>query len=120
MTKNRYKKIYKGPFTLGDAEKLANDLRNGFAKEIGSKIQIRKRRGGKCVCTAACGAGLGHNTMYDIYLKKQDTQIQTIYCREDAVIKDVEVSIFMENGEVKKLKKDEFIVEGNKVTLKIK
>lgn len=70
MTKNRYKKIYKGPFTLEEAEVLAKELSDGFIKEIGSEIQIRKRRGGKCVCTAACGAGVGHNSMYDIYFKE--------------------------------------------------
>lgn len=73
--KYQWKKPYKGPFekkeALGiieDLNKVADIEKNGILK-----VALRKRqRKIKCVCTAACGAGLGHNSYkYDVFVKTE-------------------------------------------------
>ena len=78
MTKSKWKKAYKGPFSKTKATEIYKDIKllidNGKS-EI-EEVAMRKRGGRrkKCVCTAACGAGLGHNTKYDVYIKTQSTE----------------------------------------------
>lgn len=70
-----WKKVYKGPFEkkeaigiMEDLQKVADIEKNGIVK-----VAIRKRRKTtNCVCTASCGAGLGHNSYkYDIFVKTE-------------------------------------------------
>lgn len=74
MTETVWKKAYKGPFLQHEAERHVYSLKHDVPlKEKTGVIDaaIRRRRApkNKCVCTAACGAGLGHNKMYDVWIK---------------------------------------------------
>lgn len=76
-TKLIWEKVYKGPFEKEEAEKLAEGIRAVAKPEVNlihtAKIRMRRRRakGNRCVCTAACGIGRGHNEMYDVFIKTE-------------------------------------------------
>jgi len=69
----KWEKAYKGPFSRLKAIELVNDLHRKANEEQNGiiKVAMRKRGGkkGTCVCTGACGAGVGHNSKYDVYIK---------------------------------------------------
>jgi len=69
---NRHvRKVYKGPFSKEEATKLAEEINGMVRKRCGRKAK------GYCVCTAACGAGLGHNSdRYDVYIFNKTTNEQ--------------------------------------------
>ena len=74
MRESIWKKAYKGPFGKDEAERHAYSLKHDVPfKENQGVIDaaVRRRRAPKnnCVCTAACGAGLGHNQPYDVWIK---------------------------------------------------
>lgn len=75
MVKGRWEKAYRGPFEKKEAVAVMEDLKKvaDFEKNGILEVTLRKRpRKIKCVCTAACGAGLGHNSYkYDVYVKTQ-------------------------------------------------
>ena len=72
-TKTRWEKAYRGPFEKKEAIEIIDELKIVADPEKNGieKIAIRKRpRKIKCVCTASCGAGLGHNSYkYDVFIK---------------------------------------------------
>lgn len=64
---SKWIKPYMGPFFKWEIEVLYNELSK---KTIILDCSIRKRNPKDwCVCTAACGAGLGHNDRYDLFVK---------------------------------------------------
>jgi len=69
----KWEKAYKGPFSREKATEVMNDLHRKADPEKNGiiKVAVRKRTGKKsnCVCTSACGAGVGHNAKYDVYIK---------------------------------------------------
>ena len=69
----KWEKTFKGPFSKTEATKLMEDLKIKADPKTNGIIEvtIRKRAGrkGTCVCTASCGAGVGHNAKYDVYIK---------------------------------------------------
>lgn len=71
--KYKWGKTYKGPFEKKEAMGIVEDLKKVADPEKNGivKVAMRKRsRKIKCVCTAACGAGLGHNSYkYDVFVK---------------------------------------------------
>lgn len=75
MSTIKWTKVYKGPFGLIEARKLARELREASSPTVNQIYDVRVRmrpkmpRGKRCVCTAACGAGFGHNERFDIYIK---------------------------------------------------
>lgn len=70
-----WQKAYKGPFTKDTATKHAKSLKgeaiypNPEKIIIDARTRLRRKPKKTCVCTAACGAGLGHNKMYDVWIK---------------------------------------------------
>jgi hypothetical protein len=73
MDNKKYKwtKPYKGPFHRYELETIINKHMEQYTTTVIVNVSIRRRFRGKkqCVCTAACGAGKGHNEMYDLYIK---------------------------------------------------
>ncbi len=71
MSTTKWAKAYKGPFEKAEAVKVAAELREKADPDKNGiyDARVRARRKGNCVCTAACGAGLGHNQRYDVYIK---------------------------------------------------
>lgn len=71
MSTTKWVKAYKGPFAKEEAKKVAEELREKADPNKNGiyDARVRVRRKGNCVCTAACGAGLGHNEKYDVYIK---------------------------------------------------
>ena len=74
----KWMKSYQGPFGKIEAQQIAKELREKANPDENGiyDARVRKRRkkakGKECVCTAACGAGLGHNERYDVYIKTSD------------------------------------------------
>lgn len=68
-----WRKVYTGPFSHDEAHRMAEGLRTETSKRSGiaaATVRRRSARGrSKCVCTSACGAGMGHNEVYDVYVK---------------------------------------------------
>lgn len=82
MNQTKWKKAYKGPFLKQDAENHVYSLKHDskFKEKtqiLDARIRLRRKpkAGKQCVCTAACGAGLGHNKMYDVFIKTIRTEI---------------------------------------------
>lgn len=74
MPKLKWERPYVGPFKKSEAEALVADIKKIANPEMNGihDARIRKsRKYSKCVCTAACGAGLGHNEKYDVYIKSE-------------------------------------------------
>lgn len=75
MSTTRWHKAYQGPFKKTEAQQIAGELRAKAKPDINGiyDARVRARRSLKlmkrCVCTAACGAGLGHNERYDVWIK---------------------------------------------------
>ena len=64
---HKWVKPYRGPFFKEEVQKMVKDFMD---KEHVVGCYYRKRHPKKwCVCTAACGAGLGHNDRYDLFIK---------------------------------------------------
>lgn len=75
----KWKKVYKGPFEKKEATGVMEDLKKVANPEINGILQVslrkRKKRKYGCVCTASCGAGVGHNTYkYDVYVKTDENR----------------------------------------------
>ena len=63
-----------GPFFKKEAEKIAEELKATCNPKLNGMHDARVRRRRKvthCVCTAVCGAGLGHNQKYDVWIKTE-------------------------------------------------
>ena len=73
--KYKWEKTYKGPFEKKEAIGIMEDLKKIADPEKNGIVEVAMRKRPKtthCVCTAACGAGLGHNSYkYDVYVKTQ-------------------------------------------------
>ena len=75
MSTTRWRKAYQGPFDRKESCKIAQELRDNAKPDINgiydARVRTRRKstKGNQCVCTATCGAGLGHNEKYDVYIK---------------------------------------------------
>lgn len=78
MSMLHWVKAYKGPFNKPDAIEIARQLREKAFPDVNgihdARIRARRTSSKRCVCTAACGAGLGHNDKYDVYIQEAKTR----------------------------------------------